>query len=261
MDAVKEVFDRHFRRYGARRIKAELEDQGVSMGRRQIRRWMREGGLEAIQPKSFVPKTTNSRHGQGRSPNLFLERCDNQVPKAPNEVWVGDITYIPLKGGAWCYLATWTDLFSRMIVGEHLAEHMDASLVINALQKSFIRRGSPKGVIVHTDGGGQYVDAEFRKLIADNGCSQSMTRRENHYDNAFAESLFSRLKAELMNGGLFENTADAEAACFEYIHVYHNRVRRHSGLGNMSPEQFEKKAETRQTQHDKPRATPPSGDN
>ena len=243
MAAVKAIFDEHKRRYGARRIQSTLNDAGTVIGRVQVRHFMQRQDLVAIQPKSFVPKTTDSKHGKKRSENVFLEQYDNQVPDGLNQVWVGDITYIPLKGGRWCYLATWMDLYSRLIVGDWTDDNMEASLIIRALRRAFLRRGTPTKVVVHSDGGGQYVDAEFRELLAEKSSIQSMTRRDNHYDNAFAESLFSRMKAEILSDYPqgFDDTSHARDVLFEYIHTYYNRIRKHSSIGNMSPEEFEKK--------------------
>jgi transposase InsO family protein len=168
---VEEVFWRHSRRYGSRRITAELRGQAV-IGRHRVRRLMREQGLLAIQPRRFVPRTTDSRHGQRMSPNLLLERAI-KVDR-PRQVIVGDITYLPLQNGEWAYLATWMDLFSRKIVGWQVAGSMTAELVIEALEKAILRERLPTGLIVHSDRGGQYVDTEFRGLLDQHGVEQSL---------------------------------------------------------------------------------------
>lgn len=233
---VKTVFDAHRRRYGARRVSKELQARQISVGRHQAGSLMRQQGLKAIQPKSFVPKTTDSNHRLGRSPNRLLDR---EPPKGPNEVFVGDITYIPMADGSFLFLASWQDMYSRKIVGWELLRHMRSELVIKALNKSIQRRKLPKGLIVHSDGGGQYASHEFLKLLDDNGFLSSMTRRDNHYDNAMAESLFSRFKAELMEKGAFDNFEDAYTEIFEYIEIYYNTQRRHSGIGYQIPQAFE----------------------
>ena len=234
---IKEVFWRHSRRYGSRRIKAELEAEGIDVGRDRVRKVMREEGLHAIQPRSFVPRTTDSRHGRRMSPNLLLER---EPVRGPNEVMVGDITYLPLQHGGFCYLATWLDLYSRMIVGWYVAESMTEELIIKALEKAIKKRQPPSGLIVHSDRGGQYVGAEFRQLLATHEFEQSMSRADNTYDNAYAESLFSRYKAELLENGSFADVSEARAETFQYIESYYNRIRRHSALGYKSPEEYER---------------------
>ena len=110
-EAIGEVFRRHSRRYGSRRIQAEMAAEGYSIGRHRIRRVMISEGLKAIQPRSYLPRTTNSRHTLGYSPNLLLQL--EPLPAGPRSVIVGDITYLPLRSGRWCYMATWTETFSR----------------------------------------------------------------------------------------------------------------------------------------------------
>ena len=234
---VKAVFWRHSRRYGSRRITEELVAEGVVVGRDRVRTVMREQGLRAIQPKSYVPRTTDSRHGQRVSPNLLQTR---EPVSRPNEVVVGDITYLPLLVGEWAYLATWLDLYSRMIVGWQVAERMTDELIIGAMKQAILRRKPEAGLIVHSDRGGQYVSGEFRRLLNRHGYLQSMSRADNAYDNAFAESLFSRYKAELLECGAFRDLAEARLETFNYIEGYYNRLRRHSALGYQSPEEFER---------------------
>lgn len=233
---VEEVFRQNSRRYGSRRITAELREQTV-IGRHRVRRLMREQGLRAIQPRRFVPRTTDSRHGQRMSPNLLLKR--EIIVDRPRQVIVGDITYLPLQNGQWAYLATWMDLFSRKILGWQVASSMTAELVIEALKKAIIREHLPAGLIVHSDRGGQYVDAELRNLLKRQGFEQSMTRADETYDNAHAESLFSRYKTELLEDGAFCDLEQARSETFAYIEGYYNRTRRHSALGYLSPENFE----------------------
>ena len=233
---VKVVFEEHLQRYGSRRIEAELKEAGYTVGRYQIRRRMQEQGLQAIQPRSFVPKTTQTNPNLRRSPNLLLEM--GKV-KRVNKVWVGDLTYLPMADGSWSYLATWMDLCSRLIVGWKIGTSLNASLVIHSFEKAWNLRRPPPGLIIHSDGGGQYMDLDFRKMITERQCQQSMTRVDNHYDNAFAESLFSRFKAELLRGSTFANLQQAQELIFEYIEAYYNRKRRHSALQYKSPANFE----------------------
>lgn len=129
----------------------------------------------------------------------------------------------------------------RVIVGWDLDENMRSGLAINALVKSIDRRNLKDGLIIHTDGGGQYASEDFRKLIKKHKFDQSMTRKNNHYDNAMGESLFSRFKAELMQKGTFLNFDDAYTEIFEYIEIYYNRKRRHSSINYEIPVEFEEK--------------------
>jgi len=239
MSKVETIFARHKSRYGYRRIKAELESVGTKIGAYQIRSLMKQKGLKAIQPKSYVPVTTNPVDDTQRCTYL-LE--DKKVAR-PNEVFVGDITYIRMQNDKFLYLATWQDMYSRTIVGWDLMDTMRAELVISALNKALNRRNTSKGLIIHTDGGRQYIDKGFKEILKTNGFEQSMTRKDNHYDNAMAESWFSRMKSELVKNGAFMTKTDAYTEINEYIEVYYNRQRRHSSLGYQTPAEFEKKYE------------------
>lgn len=233
---VEQVFTRHKRRYGSRRIVAELQQQGYQISRQQVRTLMQQAGLQAIQPKSFVPRTTNSSHRKGYWPNLLL---DKPMPQQPDLVWVSDLTYLPLVNGEWAYLAAWMDLYSRRIVGWRVDEHMEDELVIRPLQSALQSRQPSPGLITHSDRGGQYISNEFKEVITLWRIRPSMSRADDPYDNAFAESLWSRLKAELLEGGAFLDVADARTEIFEYIEMYYNRVRLHSSLGYLCPDRYE----------------------
>ena len=235
--AIIEAFWRHKRRYGTRRLVAELADEGIRIGRQRVSSILKKYDLQAIQPKSFVPKTTKSHPHLKRNDNLLLVEG---FPKGINRVWVGDITYLPLVGGRWLYLAVWLDIYSHYIVGWKVADHMKEALVMEAFEQAIWTRKPSKDLIVHSDGGGQYASAEFRKRLALLGFRQSMTRKNNHYDNAFAESLFSRFKAEVLEKGIFLSLEDAKTECFDYIECYYNTIRRHSSIGYKSPLQFER---------------------
>jgi transposase InsO family protein len=214
------------------------QEERIQIGRYKIRSIMQQQGLKAIQPRSFVPRTTDSTHGLSISPNLLLNR---PLPVAPDLCWVGDITYIPLVNGQWAYLAVWMDLFSRVIVGWQLDKHMREELVVKSLQKGLQKRKPAAGLIVHSDRGGQYAGHQFRKLLFNNHLKQSMSRADDPYDNAFMESYFSRFKAELLEDGIFENLEDAQTEIFEFIEMYYNPKRRHSSLAYLSPLAFERK--------------------
>lgn len=233
------VFKEHRSRYGARRIVAELKAKDIKAGVYKVRKVLREHRLKAIQPRSFVPKTTDSRHPYSISPNLLLDRG---LPTRPDQVWVGDITYIPLVAGTYGYLAVWMDLYSRKIVGWHLDDNMKEALVITAFKSALMSRSiTAAELIVHSDRGGQYAGNKFRKLLNSKPqLLQSMSRADNAYDNAFMESCFSRFKTELLQDGAFDNLQDAHTEIFEYIEMYYNTKRRHSSLNYECPNNFEK---------------------
>ncbi len=230
---VKECFLFHRRRYGSRRIAKDLK-----IGRFLARRLMREQDLKAIQPKSFVPKTTNSGHSGRISPNLLKENKVEIFEKG--QMIVGDITYLPLRNGKFCYLATFQDKYTRRIVGWAIFAEMTAELVVRALAMGLRRGLIGKNAIIHTDRGSQYVSNSYRELLRRHGLRQSMSGKGNCYDNAQAESFFGRFKTELVEGGLFETVEQARSETFSYIEGYYNRIRLHSGLGYLSPMEFEK---------------------
>jgi putative transposase len=230
---VQECFSLHRRRYGARRIAKELK-----IGRSRTRRLMKEQNLQALQPKSYVPRTTDSKHGGRISPNLLQ---DNKVEvQQKGQAIVGDITYLALKNGKFCYLATYQDKYTRRIVGWAIREDMTAALVVSALQMGLRRGLIGKKAIIHTDRGSQYVADSYRALLGRHALRQSMSGKGNCYDNAQAESFFARFKTELVEGGVFEDVEQARSETFSYIEGYYNRIRRHSGLGYVSPLEFEK---------------------
>ncbi len=231
---IEAIFKRHCRRYGYRRIAAELSDAGEVCAPDRIRRIMRQRGLRAIQPKTYVPKTSDGRADQP-SPNLLLGQ---PLPAQPDEVWAADITFIPTAAG-WLYLAVVIDLCSRKIVGWSLADHLRADLVIAALQQALGSRRARPGLIFHSDRGSQYGSGPFRELLRAAGIRQSMSARANSYHNAWTESFIGTLKTEMLPDGAFIAHADANTEIFAYIEAYYNTHRKHSSLGYKTPATFE----------------------
>jgi putative transposase len=234
MPQIRSVFREHKRRYGARRIVRELSKRGTCCGTRRVARLMREMELVAIQPKSFRPRTTDSRHRLGYSPNLLL---NGPLPYGVDRVWVGDITYVPLNGNGFLYLAMLMDLYSRRIVGGELGANMKEPLVLAALRSAIASRQPGVDLIHHTDRGGQYAGNKYRRVLERARMRQSMSRADNCYDNAFMESCFGTVKREL-EMECYESEAIARKEVFGYIRYYNTR-RRHSSLDYLTPEEFE----------------------
>ena len=232
-DLIESSFRRNRKRYGYRRLHEELSDQGVTCAPSRVRRIMAQRSLHAIQPKNFVPKTSDGRADKP-SPNLLAGK---PTPEAPNRVWTGDITFIPTSSG-WLYLAIVIDLCSRRIIGWSLADHMRSDLVLAALHQALETRPA-HGAIFHSDRGSQYGSSSFRKALADAGLRQSMSSKANPYDNAWTESFIGTLKREMLQGGCFDNSSDARLEIFDYIEGYYNTHRKHSTLEYQSPAQFE----------------------
>jgi putative transposase len=232
-ETIRAIFWQHRRRYGARRIAAELKDRGIACSSKRVAKLMRGLGLRAIQPKSFVPKTTESRHGLGYSPNLLLDATE---PTGLGQLWVGDITYLPLRRGGFCYLAALMDRFSRDIVGWSVAASMTEPLVLAALRQAIRSRQPKPGLIHHTDRGGQYAGTRYRAVLGRAGMRPSMSRADNCYDNAFMESCFGTFKTE-MEIAEYDSEGAARSAVAEYID-YYRFDRKHSSLGYLTPVQF-----------------------
>lgn len=237
---VKEVFTENRRRYGSRRVTAELKAQGVKVGRFAVCSIMKAEKLLALCPERFVPKTTTANNKLA-SGNL-LKNAGNE-PTAPKTVIIGDITYLPLSSGKWSYLATFQDKFTRRVVGWSVSSAMTEELVISALRKALLTGRVSPDAIIHTDRGSQYSSNNFRLLLSQNDLRQSMSGQGNCYDNAQAESFFARFKIELLDGGLFTDVSEARSETFSYIEGYYNRIRRHPSLGNKSPLEFETELE------------------
>ena len=170
-DQIEVIFKHHRRRYGYRRIAAELADAGVVCAPDRIRRIMRARGLRALQRKTYVPKTSDGRADKP-SANLLL---DQPLPAKPNQVWAGDMTFIPTSAG-WLYLAVVIDLYSRKIVGWALGENLRAELVVAALRQALGSRGAQPGLIFHSDRGSQYGSGTYRDLLRQAGLRQSQVR-------------------------------------------------------------------------------------
>ena len=234
MPVVRKIFCRHKRRYGARRIVQELRDMGYECGERRVSKLLKTQGLKAIQPKSFTPKTTESRHTLGYSPNLLLEL---EEPERANQLWVGDITYVSLIGNQFLYLAMLMDRYSRRIVGWKLLDNMKEDLVIAALRQAIRDRQPASGLIHHTDRGGQYAGRRYREMLRRGSIQQSMSRADNCYDNAFMEPCFGTIKLELEMTE-YDNKQTALNELRSYV-AYYNQQRKHSSLGYLTPIQFE----------------------
>ncbi len=228
--ALVKVFGVHKRRYGTRRLQVALRRDGHRVGRQRLRTAMRRRGLRALQPKAFTPRTTDSTHGLRCAPNRLL---DQPKPIRANRVWVSDITYLPLANGNWAYLCAFQDLCTKHVVGWHVGATMPEELVTTALQRAFFAQPPTPGLLVHSDRGGQYCGNAYRALLHQHGAVRSQSRRGECYDNAQAESLWSRLKTEVLElreWPVFADLADAQASVADYFD-YYNHDRLHSSIG------------------------------
>ena len=232
--ALDQTFAAHKKRYGTRRLRVALCQQGHRVGRQALRTAMRRRGLRALQPKAYTPRTTDSTHGLRCAPNRLLD----QPPVAQaNRVWVSDITYLPLASGDWAYLCAFQDVASKHIVGWHVMATMPEELITTALQRALLAQQPTAGLLVHSDRGGQYCGKAYCALLHRHECLRSQSRRGECYDNAQAESLWSRLKTEELEARewpVFTDLADARASVADYFD-YYNYQRLHSSIGYQLP--------------------------
>jgi transposase InsO family protein len=229
------LFHKHKKRYGYRRIYTALVlDYDYTGSKERVRRRMIVHMLKARQRKAYKV-ITDSNHDLYISPNVLARHFS---ATEPNQKWVGDITYIRTLQG-WLYLATVIDLYSRKVVGWSMKTHMKASLMCDALQMALTNRGSPKGVLFHSDRGSQYCSNDFRSLLLDNNFVQSMSRKGNCWDNAVAESFFKTLKTEAIDCLPLQSIEKTKNTVFEYIEIYYNRQRMHSSIDYRNPVDYE----------------------
>jgi putative transposase len=221
--------------YGSPRLTAELKALGFRVGRRRVARLMRAAGLSGRPRPRFV-RTTDSAHAQPVADNLLQRHFTTE---APNQAWVGDITYLPTQNG-WVYLAVLLDLFSRKVVGWAVDTHMREELCLEALRKAVALRQPGPGLIHHTDRGSQYTSTAYQHALAQLQARPSMSRRANCWDNAVAESFFGTLEQELGADADWADVREARAAVENYISTFYNLVRRHSTLDFQSPVDFER---------------------
>jgi len=235
---IKDIFYQYREVYGTRRIKEALvQEYGVIVSTRKIAKSMKELGISVKMKRKFKVTTTDSNHNHSISPNRLQRDFGTNVP---DEVYVGDITYIRTQQG-WLYLAVVIDLFSRKVVGWSMDDNMETPLVNNALHMALNNRNPPPKLIWHTDRGSQYASDSHRELLEDYDILQSMSRKGDCWDNAVSESFFHSLKTELVHHERFKTRAEANQAIFEYIEVFYNRQRLHSTNGYMSPVNYELK--------------------
>jgi putative transposase len=223
--------------YGSPRVHAEMRARGRKVSRKRVARLMKKQKLQARKRRRSV-RTTDSNHSNPVAPNV-LER--DFSPDKPNSTWATDITYV-WTGEGWLYLAVVLDLFSRMVVGWSMSEHIDTKLVLGALEMALEGRQPPQGLLHHSDRGSQYASAEYQQALASRGIQCSMSRKGNCWDNAVVESFFSTLKLELVYLTDLPTRHQARLEIFEYLEVFYNRRRRHSSLGYLSPWEYERAA-------------------
>ena len=222
--------------YGWPRIWRQLRAQGIRVGKQRVQRLMQKHGIQARGKRRFRVATTDSKHGLPIAPNLLDRKF---TLAAPNQAWVGDLTYIATEEG-WLFLAVEIDLFSRKVVGWSMRPDMQRDLVIDALEMAWFKRnpGKEAGLIFHSDRGSQYASDDFSEMLKDHGITPSMSRKGNCWDNACSETLFGSLKVERLHGQRFKTIRAAKDETISWL-LWYNRTRMHSTLNYVSPKQFE----------------------
>lgn len=221
--------------YGVPRITAELREAGERVNHKRIARVMRGAGLAGVRLRRRH-RTTVADPAAVKAPDLIGR--DFNASK-PNTKYVGDITYLPLSGGKFLYLATVIDLASRRLAGWAIADHMRTDLVTDALAAAERTRGGLAGAVLHTDHGAQYTSRSFADACRKAGVRQSMSAIGSSADNALAESFNATFKRETLQGRKHWSTeGEARLDAFRWLHRYNTR-RRHSRLGHRSPIAYE----------------------
>jgi putative transposase len=228
---IERVFADSRHTYGSHRVWLALRERGIRTSRKRVERLMRERGLRSIRARKRRMGLTKAGQSAYVAPNLLKQ--DFHATR-PNQKWVTDTTYIPTRED-WLYLVSVMDLFSRQIIGWAMGTHHDAALATSALDMALRRVCPETGLILHSDRGSEFANAKFHSRATEANLRLSMSSTGNCYDNATAESFFATVKLEAIPAGGFASRRAARAALFDYIEVFYNRQRLHSGIGYARP--------------------------
>ncbi|MDN5804560.1 MAG: IS3 family transposase [Microlunatus sp.] len=230
--------------YGARKIHAELNREGVEVARCTVERLMRAEGLRGI-PREKTRKTTIGDGAETERPEDLVDR--KFVATAPNQLWVADLTYVRTHAG-WAYVAFVLDVFSRMIVGWQVSTSLRTDLALDALDMGLWARQRAgqdvTGLIHHSDRGVQYRAIRYTERLAEAEAVGSVGSKGDSYDNAMAEALNSLFKAECIRNpvmrpaGGWKSVIDVEVAVAEYVDWFNHR-RLHGEIGLIPPAEYE----------------------
>jgi putative transposase len=230
-EEIERVFVESRRTYGSHRIWLGLRERGIRTSRKRVERLMRQRGWRSVRARQRRFGLTQAGQSAYFAPNLLNQ---DFAATTINKKWVTDTTAIPTREG-WLYLVSVMDLFSHQVVSWAMGEHHDADLATSALDMAIGRAHPPAGLILHSDRGSEFANAKFHDRAAEDNIRLSMSGTGNGYDNTTAESFFATVKLEAIPEGIFASRQAARAALFDYIDVFYNRQRLHSGIGYTPP--------------------------
>lgn len=230
--------DEHMHAYGSPRMHRELLHRGYEVCENTVAKLMNHLEISSSTRKKFRVTTTDSNHSLPFAENL-LNR--DFTADGPGQKLVSDLTYIPTAEG-FLYLVCMIDIYSRRVVGWSMSHEMTTSVFLSALEMALGRLGAKDDVLLHSDRGSQYCSAAFQAALSRHEIRCSMSRKGNCWDNAVSESFFASLKKELVHQQKYATREEARASIFQWIECFYNRVRLHSHLGYVSPEQFEQQS-------------------
>jgi putative transposase len=237
---IRRVFVESLETYGAPRVQLDLaEDHDVRVGRKRVARLMRDLGLQGVSRRGKRVRTTVADERQPPAPDLVERRF---VAERPNQLWLADVTYAPTLEG-YLFLGVVIDMFSRKIVGWSMRDDLKAELVVDALAMAVTRRRPPAGLVHHSDRGSQYTSLAFGRTLRESGLIASMGSRGDAFDNAACESVISTLKVEWIKRHRYQSRDQARLSIFRYIETFYNPRRRHSALGGISPDDYERRSQ------------------
>jgi transposase InsO family protein len=236
--AIQEIVLTHHRRYGYRRVTAELRRRGMAVNHKRVLRMMRSDHLLAVRFRKFI-LTTDSQHACP----VYVNLAARMTLTGTNQLWVADLTYIRLRT-EFVFLAVVIDRFSRKVIGWALDRSLSAQVAVRALEQAIAQRQPPPGVVHHSDQGVQYACQDYQAVIERHHITPSMSRPANPYDNAACESFMKTLKQEEIYCRQYHDLEDLSAHLAEFLENYYNRQRLHSALGYQTPEEFDSAAAT-----------------
>jgi putative transposase len=221
--------------YGSPRVHQVLRRRGHCVGKHRVARLMRAHGIKArVATIRYTNPSIQRFYGKIPNQSLELELV------RPDQVWVGDITYLKV-GSIYRYLAVVMDKYSRRVVGWSYGPRKDVKLTVQALNRAVQARRPAPGLLFHTDRGVEYAALRFKQRATELGIVQSMNRPGKVTDNAFMESFFHSMKADVYHGRKFDQDEDMRSVLKDYMPFY-NGARLHSSLDYVSPATFEQRA-------------------